>query len=189
MVMLNAEGQDFMRLIGFLAAILAASGANARQAPPSVPLPAALAACISMVSDADRLRCYDTAVSALSADARAVAQRREAEAATAAAAAAAEARAAAERQAAFGSETLPAALQPEGERIQQLEARVTETFMDGRNRAVLVLDNGQIWRQTEGVMLPAIRVDTDVVLKRGPLGSYRMTIERIRRTFSVSRIR
>lgn len=199
------EGQDLMRIPAMLALLFATTGAAAQPAPAQptpatgqATLPASIGACVSKVDDGERLRCYDQAVNALSAEARATAALREAEAqkAAAAAAGAAAARQAADaakaeqdRQAAFGAERLRAGAPADVEKADLLEGTIAEVFIDSRDRAVIALDNGQIWRQTEVTMLPTIRPGGSVVLKRGALGSYRMTIASIKRTIPVTRIR
>ncbi|MDX2223999.1 MAG: hypothetical protein SFV21_14710 [Rhodospirillaceae bacterium] len=68
-----------------------------------------------------------------------------------------------------------------------LSARVTALAFDPYGDAVLTLDNGQRWKQTEG---RTFKVDTGTVvtLKKGLLGAYFMTAEGGARTVKVKRV-
>jgi hypothetical protein len=154
--------------------------------------PDRMIACASKVEDSERLACYDSAVKALGAEARAASEAREAEAsaakaAAAAAAAAAATRAAAEaeaaRKASFGKSAEPS------ETVSELTASVTEVLTDGNRKAVFVLDNGQIWRHTDGPALPNVKVGSAVTIKRGALGSFRLMPVGSNRSVQVVRMR
>lgn len=158
--------------------------------------PARLIACSAEVDDAKRLACYDAAVAAASAEARTIAARREAAREKAAAEkAAADARAAAEAAEAarkaqadrFGQEGLRLGGSPD--RLDELQARIAETRLDRVGEAVFLLDNGQMWRQTDGLSLPPVRAGDAVEIKRGALGGYRLTVPRVKRTVRVVRMR
>ncbi len=151
-------------------------------------MPQQLLACAGKVSDAERLACYDTAMAALSADARRLSEAREVEAkaareAAAASAAAAAAAAEAERKAAFGK---PAASADE---VQEIEAAISEILRTSTGGAVFILDNGQMWRQVDGYNLPNARVGTMVTVKRGALGSFRLVPKGTSRSAQVIRMR
>lgn len=146
----------------------------------------AIERCVSIVDNEERLACYDAAVAAVSQRAReAIAQRqREAEAA---------AKAQAEQQAraqveAFGAENVQGAPRAE-ENARLLNAQIAEVLTDPLKRAVFVLSNGQMWRQTEGLSLPPVRAGDPVRIRRGAIGGYRLTLERQRRTVQVRRMR
>ncbi|MFN7177322.1 MAG: hypothetical protein ACK4MX_10600 [Thermaurantiacus sp.] len=180
----------FRVTIPVIAALVAAAPASAQSVQPFVD-------CSAKVDDADRLACYDAAAAALSADARRIAAQREQERKVAAEARAiAEAKAAADAAAAaeqaqadrFGSEGLRIGRGGD-ERVDRLTATIGELLTDRGGRAVMVLDNGQMWRQTEGLSLPPVRANEAVEIRRGAMGSYRATLTRIGRSFSVVRMR
>lgn len=172
---------------GVFFGVLAGAGVAGAQAPEG------LLRCSALVKDAERLKCYDDAVKGLSADARAVAERREKEAAVAAAAAAAAATRAAQAEAAAKVEKQEQAFGKADagadERMEELAARLAESFTDSQKRQVFLLDNGQMWRQTEGLPLASTRPGTEVILKRGAMGSHRMVVPGQKRTVKVTRIR
>lgn len=172
-------------LLGAFPAALPGAGAAQAQVPDR------LIACASTVDDAERLACYDAAVKGLGADARAASEAREKEAtaaraAAAAAASAAAARAAAEAEAArkdsFGKATAADA-------VSELTAGISEVLKDASGKAVFVLDNGQIWRQADGFTLPNARVGTQVTVRRGALGSFRLAPANSNRSVQVIRMK
>lgn len=171
-----------------LAAVVGSAGAFA------APLDRDLLVCAAETDDARRLACYDKAVAAISSEAartiaerRAATERLAAEQAAAAAAAAAKAKADAEvaKREAFGAQR-PAASDAD---LDQLEAGVVETLTRGDKVIVFLLDNGQLWRQMETETLPPVRAGDKVVIKRGALGAFRLTLLRQRRTMDVKRMR
>lgn len=154
--------------------------------------PDRLIACASKVDDAERLACYDSVVKALNSEARAASEAREAEAkaaraaaeaSAAAAAAAAAAQAEADRKASFGKSVDQAA------GVTEITATVTELLTDGNRKSVFVLDNGQIWRHADGPALPNIKAGTQVTLKKGALGSFRLVPVGSNRSVQVVRMR
>lgn len=160
-------------------------------------------ACAAKADDAERLACYDAAAASVSAEARALAAeraraRRAAEQARAEEAArrAAEeaARAAAAQVDRFGRESLPAGrgepgAAPAAAPLERLSARVGEALLDQRGRTVFLLENGQMWRQTEGTLLPPVRPGDAVEIARSALGGYRLLLPRVRRSVPVVRVR
>jgi hypothetical protein len=154
--------------------------------------PDRMVACAGKVDDAERLACYDAAVKALGAEARAASEARETEARAAKAAAAAAAAAAATRAAAaaeaerkdsFGK---PAAASGT---VSELTAAISEVLKDATGKAVFVLDNGQIWRQADGFKLPNAKIGSSVTIKRGSLGSFRLFPADSNRSVQVIRMR
>ena len=162
-----------VRLLGLALPFLAFSAAASAQAPR------ALLDCTSILSDAERLACYDNAVKAFSSEARAVAERREAQSAKLAAAAAAAA--AAQRSDSFG--------RPSEQRVDRIDSTLKEVLTDNSGKSVFILDNGQIWRQVDGFRLPNARPAAAVSIKRGAMGSYRLMIAGRNRTVQVVRMR
>ena len=65
--------------------------------------------------------------------------------------------------------------------INEISANVLEFAKTVRGKAVFVLENGQVWRQLEGdttvVVDPARGEKMKVLIERGALGSYNLTIE------------
>lgn len=174
-------------LLGCMAVSLA-GGAGAQ-------VPDQLVACAARVNDAERLACYDSAVKALGAEARAASEAREraakaAEAQAVAAKAAADAEAAAaaakQREVAFGDAKASAAAE---ERLESITTRIQEVFIDARKQPMFLLENGQMWRQTDGLPLVLARSGMDVEIRRGALGGFRMTVPRTKTTISVRRLR
>ncbi len=149
------------------------SSAAAAQAPR------ALLDCTSILSDAERLACYDTAVKTFSSEARAVAERREAQSARLASAAAAAA--AVQRADGFGRASEV--------RVESIESTLKEVLTDSVGKSVFILDNGQIWRQVDGFRIPNARPGVAVTVKRGAMGSYRIAIAGSNRTAQVIRMR
>ncbi len=172
-----------------------------------------LVACAAKVDDAERLACYDATVKALGAEARAASEAREkaARAAEAEAAAAAAARAAADAEAAAAAAAARAAAEAETaaaaakqrelafgdakasavaeERLESITSQIEEIFIDARKQPLFLLENGQMWRQTDGLPLVLARTGMDVEIRRGALGSFRMTVPRTKTTISVRRVR
>ncbi|MGK2286826.1 hypothetical protein [Pedomonas sp. V897] len=146
-------------------------------------------ACASIADGEKRLACYDAALAASDADAarRLAEQRRAAELAAAQAAAEAKARQEQERLAAFGAESTRKGEAAREDAIKQISATITN-IASGVNGMVITLDNGQVWRQTESQVLPPVREGDTVTIRRGLLGSYRMTFDRQQRTIAVKRV-
>lgn len=185
-----------MRAIGLMLAILVLNA----PAEAAVPGEADLLICATKPDAADRLACYDRAVAGLSAEAQRLSVKRDADAkAFAAAEAAASAKLAteaaakmeADKLAAFGADSIRAADRPArvAENLSQIDAKVAETFAAFGDKLVFSLDNGQMWRQIDGMPLPPVRAGHEVMVKKALLGAYKLTIIRIGRTVGVVRIR
>lgn len=186
-----------MRAIAIGLAVSAALLPNA--APAATPGEQAMIACAGKADPGERLACYDKAVASLSQEARALAEKREAETKAAAAAAtlaaqqaaAAAASQEAERLDAFGRDSMSREKRPPPatESLDRLEAKIAETLTAADGKMIFVLDNGQMWRQTEGLPLPPVRPGFDVVVKKGAMGGFALTVVRIGRTVRVVRMR
>lgn len=146
--------------------------------------------CAALANDAERLECYDSAVAAISPALRAQAEERRKQAAARAAEAAAAAQAAreAEERDRFGREGVRA-FRGSDLGVESVESTVTEVLRDNLGKVVVILENGQMWRQVDGNAMPMIRTGTAVTIKRGAMGSYRMTPEKTSRTVQVMRMR
>jgi predicted nucleic acid-binding Zn-ribbon protein len=155
-----------------------------------------IARCAGIVADAQRLACYDAIAERISTAAGIVAERRAA-AEEAARAAAAEAEAAARRAAEeaaakkveqFGAETTAQRDRLSEDKLSELGAKVSEVLTDRYGMYVLLLDNGQLWKQLDGKLL-TVRVGDDVVLERGSLGGYNLKIPRQKRQVRAKRLK
>ncbi|TXG85562.1 MAG: hypothetical protein E6R12_00465 [Sphingomonadales bacterium] len=136
----------------------------------------ALEACVGIASDKDRLTCYDTAMGRAQQSAATSDLPAQKPTVT--------------PEEAFGSESLrrPKEVR-EAEQSQTLDATIEEILTAARGELVLILNNGQIWRQNEATSLPPLKVGDPVVIKRGLIGSYRMTLKKQHRTINVRRIK
>jgi len=102
----------------------------------------------------------------------------------------------------FGIENVPAENRPDAETrtteadtddrlevITSIKANIVETLTARDGSYVFVLDNGQIWRQTDADRVFKSRRDTVAIIETGFLGSYRMHFEGKNQTFTVRRIK
>lgn len=187
-------------VVKWAVAIAALSSAGIAVAQTSA-VNAALVACAHNVDDSARLACYDKVVAQLSAEAAKVSADRAAAAAVvaaqtaaanqAAAAAAAAAKAKADAEAkrdAFGAERINRNV-VDTEKLTRLDAKVSEMLTASDGMAVLLLDNGQLWRQTTGMPLPPVRPGDPVTIEAGKIGSYQLSLPRQHRGFNAKRIR
>jgi hypothetical protein len=73
----------------------------------------------------------------------------------------------------FGEENLPAEKreQPVESAPETLRARVTKVSADPYGATIIVLDNGQTWKQAEGSKY-RVSVGTGVTISRGMLGAF-----------------
>jgi hypothetical protein len=163
-----------------------------------------LRVCLAITQDTARLACYDEKVGRLDASAAKVAndrkeaaakQAREAAAKAEADRKAAEALAAKQKVDAFGAEGIPVAKRDENaaagkdDSVDELEAVITDVFYSSSQDLVVSLENGQMWRQTDGMSLPPVRSGDKVLIKKRMLSGYRMTLVRQRRTIDIKRYR
>jgi hypothetical protein len=98
----------------------------------------------------------------------------------------------------FGSDRLPsvhAQEQTAAAEVDTITAGVTEVSFTPFGRFIVFLDNGQVWRQIEGdtdlatfsFRKPA--KDNKVMISRGLIGSYNLSINDSNRTFKVTRVK
>ena len=158
---------------------IVASPLFAAEAAVQDPVPAIVRACASLHVDAERLACYDRAVAALTATPDA-AMPPEAKPVSA--------------EEMFGvtsgmngAANPPAA--PEREELDEISARITEIreVANNADRALLTLDNGQVWQVTEAWSSVVMKKGDVVRIKRGSMGSFRMT-GRSNRALRVKRV-
>lgn len=76
----------------------------------------------------------------------------------------------------------------EPQEVKQIEARVTAVRTRPEGQQVLTLDNGQVWTQTETRRDPHFEVGDVVIIKRGLLGSFLLTLQKGSASTRVQRI-
>lgn len=64
---------------------------------------------------------------------------------------------------------------PDG-KVEAISGRIVEVEPSSVGRPVLVLDNGQRWRQVDSTTLPAFSPGEDVTIRRAAFGSYLATV-------------
>jgi hypothetical protein len=93
----------------------------------------------------------------------------------------------------FGLEDQRAAEQREEERARELEesieATIVKVTIHNDRRFSVQLDNGQIWRETEGTRVGVPKEGAVAVVTAGKLGGYRMKIDGIARQAWVRRVK
>jgi hypothetical protein len=93
----------------------------------------------------------------------------------------------------FGLEDQRAAEQREEERAaeseESLEATIVKVTVHSDRRFSVQLDNGQVWRETQGTRVGVPKEGAAVVITAGKLGGYRMTIDGIARQAWVRRMK
>ena len=140
--------------------------------------------CAGIMLDMDRLACFDALSVGVSAEAAAAAAGRKI--ASAEALRRSHELKTARRIDSFGAEQTGAT--KDDEKIDELSTSVSGSYKDAYGKYLLVLDNGQFWKQLDGTLL-TIRNGDKVTLKRAALGSYRLNVERQKRTVSAKRIK
>ena len=185
--------------------VLALAAALAVQ-PALTPAETAMLAC-SGKPNAERLACYDRLAAGLSEQAlaglgSAPADRSASRGLLSSADAAGQAAAAARGEPLRAPGTLPRAAAPDRpaaspvlsarqDAPKQFEASVSDIAFAPRGEAIVTLADGQVWRQLSSDDRSLRERDAEraerAVIKRGALGSYRMTIEPSGRTIRVRR--
>jgi hypothetical protein len=89
----------------------------------------------------------------------------------------------------FGDDSLPLDKRAPSPKSSpdELPAKVASIRKDRFGDAIITLDNGQTWRQTEGNSFSAAS-GTDVILKKGVLGAYFMALADGNRSIKVKRV-
>lgn len=89
----------------------------------------------------------------------------------------------------FGDDSLPLDKRAPSAKSSpdELPAKVASIRKDRFGDAIITLDNGQTWRQTEGNSFSAAS-GTDVILKKGVLGAYFMALADGNRSIKVKRV-
>jgi hypothetical protein len=93
----------------------------------------------------------------------------------------------------FGAERLPEPKQADGSVLRPtMRAGITEYSYTPYDRIIVFLDNGQVWRQTNGdTTRLRLRKDRSYTAKieKGLIGSYNLTVDGIRKMVKVTRIK
>ena len=155
--------------------------------------------CASVVGAEERLGCYDALAAGIDAEAqRTVSARRAEEAERARRLAEEERRQAEERaqaeaaataqtaESAFGREDFEPGTGKPARDLKSIEASVARTEDDRLGRKIVLLENGQVWRQRDSGYAP-VREGQSVEIERGFGNSYKM--KGSGRAFAVVRIR
>ncbi|WP_448578838.1 hypothetical protein [Thermaurantiacus sp.] len=149
----------------------------------------AMMTCARIVDDAERVLCYDRLVAEMSAEGKRIVAERQVktDALVAEREAARKAEAEARQRERFGSEGL--GFGADGERLEALQSNLVEALTDRAGLLVFLLENGQVWRQTDGVFRGNLKPGTGLTIKRTRLGGYLMTFPDTNRTVNVKRVR
>jgi hypothetical protein len=93
----------------------------------------------------------------------------------------------------FGKNQMPAPPPEEGQALESIAAGVTDYARTPFGKFIVVLDNGQVWRQIDSdtgvARFEREAKDNKVVISRGLLGSYNLKINDQNATFKVKRLK
>lgn len=91
----------------------------------------------------------------------------------------------------FGDEQLKKNDQPKDAEAPALQAHITATRKASGGLYLIILDNGQTWRHESGSMDPYLKVGEAVTIRKGIMGSYRLTLDsgQAKNWVRVSRVR
>ena len=89
----------------------------------------------------------------------------------------------------FGSEDIASrsTQEEEASAVEKIEATIVRSWKNHDGRFSVELDNGQIWRETQGTKSRLPKVNTSVTISTGRLGGYRMKFDNIKRVAWVRR--
>jgi hypothetical protein len=90
--------------------------------------------------------------------------------------------------AAFGAPSMPVTKAERAAEVERIEAKVTAVRVLARGEQVLTLENGQVWQQTETTREQQFAVGDVVVIRKGLLGSFLLTLATGSRNSRVKRI-
>lgn len=190
--MVEPEGKGNMKegvLRGLAMAVVVAAPMAIPVAPATAQPTEGMLKCARIVDNEERVACYDQLVAQQSAAAKQLVAERQArtEQLMAEREAARQAEAEARKRERFGGDGL--GLAPTGERLEALDAKLVETFTDTTGLMVFLLDNGQVWKQTDGVFRGNLKPGAELSIKRTRLGGFLMTFPGTNRTVNVKRLR
>ncbi len=165
-----------------LAVITAMIAMSASRGAAAQGLAPALIACRGIGDEADRLACFDGVASGLDADAP-----------VAASVVAGDPALSAQEQ--FGIEDLVSTKERKKRENRKavLSARIVDIARNKRGKYVVILDNGQVWRQinadTDKLRVPKNVTGLGVEVKRKALGAHLLKLDNGNRTIRVERIK
>lgn len=143
-----------MRIQLAVITLAAASGAFAAESP--VASMDRVLACADITNAVARLECFDRSVAAARAPATS----------------------AAPVVAPSTVEVLPKEQEkPQARAEDTVQAHITGARKASGGLYLIMLDNGQTWRHEQGSMEPYLKVGEAVTIRRGTLGSYRLTLD------------
>lgn len=88
----------------------------------------------------------------------------------------------------FGAPSMPLTKAERATEVDRIEAKVTAVRALARGEQVLTLENGQVWQQTEATREQQFAVGDVVVIRKGLLGSFLLTLASGSRNSRVKRI-
>jgi hypothetical protein len=88
----------------------------------------------------------------------------------------------------FGAPSMPVTKAERAAEVDRIEAKVTAVRTLARGEQVLTLENGQVWQQTETTREQQFAVGDVVVIRKGLLGSFLLTLASGSRNSRVKRI-
>ena len=156
--------------LSFIIIMALAAPAGSAPAPERAPLLKQVLDCKAVADPAERLACYDAAVTRFDAAEAAgevvVVDRAQSRAM---------------RREAFGFALPSLDLFKRGdkeEQVERLEATVASASLNPLGRWIIVLEGGAVWRQTEsGDLLKSPKKGTPVLIKKGALGAFFMNVD------------
>lgn len=94
----------------------------------------------------------------------------------------------------FGANDLPAsARDDDDEEVKRVDGVAVEVGKNNRGKLFVILDNGQVWRQVIGdsssPYIPRDAAGLPVLIKKGTLGSYFITVGKAKAAFRAERIK
>ena len=160
----------FRPMIGTLAILIVGGPAIAQESSAST---AAVYACVELEDDAERLACYDSAVGRLQQAEEAgeltTVSREDIEEV---------------RRESFGLSlpSLPRLALPslggDDEELNRVTVAVDRVRADAYGKAIVTLENGQVWRQIDDTRVLAIRRGAEMAeIRRASLGSFKMKLD------------
>jgi len=172
-------------LIGSLAGVFIAGMSSNAAAENQIPgLMPELLNCKNMADDSNRLACFDQIVTGI-------------DSVTVAAVVDAEPEPVLTAEESFGSEDLASTqkkLRKEREKVKSITSSVIEIARNGNRKYVIILENGQIWRQlmadTNSLRVPSSSTqEMTAEIKRRKLGGHSLYLNGERRSIKVERIK
>jgi hypothetical protein len=171
---MQAKNKSLRPLIWLAAALISAAALPARADDPATLQ--RFLDCRSITDNPNRLACFDAAAGAVTAAEKPQPAKTPEEAKRSV-------------EESFGHEALTAEQRHDEKQADSYRARVLVFSADAYGNLILVLENGQVWRQTDGEQTPLLTGEQWVTIRHAAVGSYLITIEGARRTHRFKRIK